>query len=329
VVLPTTSKPCHHPGNCAEARPIAVANLKLVLTFFDRFGVARNSAIICGCDCEKRITQGGCNYSVEVAMEGVPSFVVWLGSRVIPTCLAMALTVSMTERASAFDCLAYKPERVQGQWHADVVSGKICWYGPNWRSFLPRPKSRAENPHITNRKPVTQVVDRSPSEVEQRTDSVQVANDKTDAQFENGKPEISADSEPSTSETVDREKTEEASGIHEATPAEAAAFRNAVSLKFTPAPRKNSNPAGVSAQTNIRDLFIAMTVVVLGTVGLAALILKAGRREAEIEPDPEAERFEFMPVEADLAPPLQANSDDENQFVTSNLPEFLKRENVE
>ena len=70
----------------------------------------------------------------------MPSFAVWLGSRVIPTSLALALTISITERALAVDCLAYKPDRAQGEWHADVVSGKICWYGPNWRSFLPRPK---------------------------------------------------------------------------------------------------------------------------------------------------------------------------------------------
>ena len=67
-----------------------------------------------------------------------------------------------------------------------------------------------------------------------------------------------------------------------------------------------------------------MTVVVLGTLGLAALILKAGRREAGIEPDQEAEQFEFMPVEADLAPPLQANFVDEDQFVTSSLPEHVE-----
>ena len=145
-----------------------------------------------------------------MAMEqAVPSFAVWLGTRVIPTCLAIACTISMTGRSLAFDCLAYKPERAQGQWHADVVSGKICWYGPNWRSFLPKPKARVENSQVTNTEPVTQFVDRSPSQVEKRKDSVQAANDRTDAQVENGKPEISDNSKPLATETVDREKTEE------------------------------------------------------------------------------------------------------------------------
>ena len=252
-----------------------------------------------------------------------PLFAIRLGTRLIVTCLAIVLILSMTEHALAFDCLAYKPERAQGQWHADVVSGKICWYGSNWRSFLPKPNSRAENSHVTNK-----FVDRSPSQVEKSKDSVQADNDKTDAQVENGKPEISADPKRAT-ETVETQKTEDSSGIHEATPAEAAAFRNAVSLKFTPAPTKNSNPAGASPQANIRDLLIAMTVVALGTVALVALFLKAGRTRAESESDTEAEQFEFVPVDADLAPPLQPNSDDEHQFVTSNLPWFLKREQVE
>jgi hypothetical protein len=265
--------------------------------------------------------------SMEVAMEEVPSFAVWLGTRVILTCLAIPLTISMTERASALDCLAYKPDKAQGQWHADVVSGKICWYGPNWRSFLPKAKSRVEQ--VANPKPTTHFVARSPSQIEKSKDSVQGPNDKTDAQVENGKSEISDDSKPIATETVETQKTEESSGIREATPAEAAAFRDAVSVKFTPAPTKNSNPAGASPQANIRDLLIAMTIVALGTVALATLALKAGRTQVESESDTEAEQFEFVPVDAGLVPPLQPNSDDEHQFVTSNLPEFLKREQVE
>jgi hypothetical protein len=60
-----------------------------------------------------------------------------------------------------------------------------------------------------------------------------------------------------------------------------------------------------------------------------ALFLKGGRTEVESESDTKAEQFEFVPVDADLAPPLQPDSDDEHQFVMSNLPEFLKSENVE
>jgi hypothetical protein len=256
--------------------------------------------------------------------QAVPSFAVWLGTRVIPTCLVMALTISVTERALAFDCLAYKPERAQGQWHADVVSGKICWYGPNWRSFLPKPKARAENSHVTNSKPVTQLVNREPIQVEKSNDSIQADNSKTDAQVENGKPEISADSKLLPTEAVDSTKTEEFSGLREATPAETAAFTNAVSLEFTHGSAKNSNPAEVTPQTNILDLLIALTVVALGTVALAALFLKAGKTQAEFESDPEPEPLEFVPVDDDLAPPLQPDSDEKHQFIMSDLPEFLK-----
>jgi hypothetical protein len=176
---------------------------------------------------------------------------------------------------------------------------------------------------VANPKPTTHFVARRPSQVEKSKDSVQVPNDKIDAQVENGKPEISDDSKP-----VETQNTEESSGIREATPAEAAAFRNAVSI-FTPAPTKNSNPAGASPQVNIRDLLIAMTVVALGSVALVALFLKAGRTQVESESDTEAEQFEFVPIDASLAPPLQPNSNDEHQFVMPNLPEFLKREQVQ
>ena len=261
--------------------------------------------------------------SVEMAMEqAVPSFAVWLGARVVPTCLAVALTVSMTERAFAVNCLAYKPDRAQGQWHAEVVAGKICWYGPNWRSFLPRPKSRAESSDVTNRNRATQLVDRSPTQVDISEDSVRVNNDKNDVQIENTHPEKSAG--PLTSETLDIEKTKQSSGLREATPAQAAAFKKVFSLKITPPRTKNSSAAGAGPDTNISDFFIAMTVVALAAVGLAALILKVGRREGEFETDPEAEQYEFMPVEAGLAPPLQPNIDDENQFATSSLPEHVE-----
>ena len=256
-------------------------------------------------------------------------FALWFAMRVITTCSAMVLMMSMAERASALDCLAYRPEKAQGQWHADVVAGKICWYGPNWRSFLPKPKARAESSHVTNRKPVTQLVNREPVQVDKSSDSVKADNGKTDAQVENGKPEISTDSKPLPTEAVDRKKAEELSGLREATPAEAAVFTNAVSLKFTPALTKNSEGAEVTPQSNILGLFIALTVVVLGTAALVMLILKHGRRPEYFEPDLEEAACEQVPVDVEFTPPLQPNSDDEHQFVSSNFPEFLKREQVE
>ena len=69
----------------------------------------------------------------------------WVLKPMVAVLIATVLVITLGQRAWALDCLAYKPAGARGQWHADVVAGKICWYGPNWRSFLPKPKLQAES----------------------------------------------------------------------------------------------------------------------------------------------------------------------------------------
>ena len=204
-----------------------------------------------------------------------PLFAVRLATRLIVTCSAMVLILNMTEHALAFDCLAYKPERAQGQWHADVVSGKICWYGPNWRSFLPKAKARVESSQLSNSKPKKEVVNRKPdtqvvrTELESSRPDVQIESSKPDTQvvkienskpdvqvenskpdthvvkidnskpdvpIENSKPEIAAVPTSPLAEAVDLDKAQDSSGLRKPTSAEAAEFANAASLEFKPEP---------------------------------------------------------------------------------------------
>ena len=77
----------------------------------------------------------------------------WVLKPMVAALIAAVLILSFGQRASALDCLAYKPAGARGQWHADVVAGKICWYGPNWRSFLPKPKLQSESAQAVKSKP--------------------------------------------------------------------------------------------------------------------------------------------------------------------------------
>src|SRR6516225_3118718 len=181
-----------------------------------------------------------------------PLFAVRLATRLIVTCSAVVLILSMTEHALAFDCLAYKPERAQGQWHADVVSGKICWYGPNWRSFLPKAKARVESSQRSNSKPKIEVVNRKPdtqvvrTELESSRPDVQIENSKPDTQvvkienskpdvrIENSKPEITAVPTSPLAEAVDLDKAQDSSGLRKPTSADAEEFTNAAGLELKP-----------------------------------------------------------------------------------------------
>ena len=242
-----------------------------------------------------------------------PLFAIGLGTRLIVTCLAIVLILSITEHALAFDCLAYKPERAQGQWHADVVAGKICWSGPNWRSFLPKPKARAGNSHVTNNNPVTQVVNSKPhTQVEKSEPDIQIDNSQPEVPVENRKPEISVNSKSSPSEAVDAEKAQELPGLREATRAEAVAFTNAVSPEFEPTPIRRSASSKTPAESDsIANLLLAFSVVALGTIGLVTLIMKRGGNEIITETDIEQQPLEHMPVNVLSAPPLQPCGDDD------------------
>jgi hypothetical protein len=295
--------------------------------------IALNSAIIPGCHYQQRITQGGCLNSVEVAMQqAVPSFAVCLKARLTATCLALVLITTLGGSALAFDCLAYKPERGQGQWHADVVSGKICWTGPNWRSFLPKPKARVENSQIANSKPKSKVVNRKPdvlvvkTEVENSKPDAQIENSQGDSQIlkaENSKPDVRIEnSAPATipnsplPEAVHSYRTQESSTVRKANPVEAAKFTNEASLEsdHQPAISKTDSP-GTSEAQSVTDLLIAFIIIAIGTVALVMLIMRAGSPQDITDTDLGEQPLEDIPVDDELAPPLQADSDEEHVVI--------------
>jgi hypothetical protein len=229
-----------------------------------------------------------------VMKQRAPLFAGWLATPVIATCLAIVLIISMGEGALAFDCLAYKPERAQGQWHADVVAGKICWSGPNWRSFLPKPKARADSSRVTNNRPVTQVENSKPhTQVEKSKPDIQIENSQPEVSVENPKPEISVVSKSLPSEALDAEKAQVSPGLREATRAEAAAFTNAVSPQVAVAPTRSSASSKTPTESeSIADLLLAFSLVALGTIGLVTLIMMRGRNEVISETDVEAQPLE-------------------------------------
>jgi hypothetical protein len=243
----------------------------------------------------------------------------------------MVLMVSMAERALALDCLAYKPERAQGQWHADVVSGKICWYGPNWRSFLPKPKTRMESSlpansklkmRVVNRKPDTQVVK---TEVENSkpdvlveirkpdTQVVKVENSKPNVQIENGKADISVVPTSPLAQAVDLDRAQESSDSGKPGSVKAAEFTNAVSSELEPKPAVSNAtiPGMTSEPQSITDLLVAFSIIALGTIGLVTLIMR-GIGQQGFYTDIEEQPLEYTFVDEELAPPLQPDANDEH-----------------
>src|SRR5262245_42255059 len=160
------------------------------------------------------------------------------------------LMLSTGRAAAAFDCLAYKPEGARGHWHAEVVAGKICWFGANWRSFLPK-KPQAESSAASNKKGAEPKAVREPAA--------------------EAAPKPSAEPTPLPNETMEREP-EDLPGLRQATPTEAAALINAISLEFEPAalavPGPQQPTAPEDGVTEIVSIFtlVAMSVFVLVTI---------------------------------------------------------------
>jgi hypothetical protein len=252
-----------------------------------------------------------------------PLFEVWLPARVIATCLVFMLMISMGGSALALDCLAYKPEGARGDWHADVVAGKICWYGPNWHSFLPKPKTHVGSSQLVITKPDRRVANsqlRPPVEK-----STQVENSNTQTQVEktrNDKSEISAVPTSLPTEVVDVERAQESDGLREANPAEAVTFADASSLEFGPVAPQDPAPPEIAPQTNIAHLLIAFSVVALGTIALAWLIMKVGKQQVDFEADTDQEGLEPVDVSVgEQSQPLQPTGH-EPQCVASNFHEL-------
>jgi hypothetical protein len=211
--------------------------------------------------------------------------------------LAFLLTVSIGRTAAAFDCLAYKPEGARGRWHAEVVAGKICWFGANWRSFLPK-NAGAERSTAPNKKRV------QPTAI----------------------PEQAAEPTPVPPEITELKNPEDLPGLRQATPAEASALINAISLEFQPIPSDVPDvPEPKIVQHGSTELTIIFGALAVSAFGLATIVYKRGSRrtvqQLTSEKDPELQIIEDVPL--GNAPPLQPSAVDEHQF--TKIPSWLKR----
>jgi hypothetical protein len=137
--------------------------------------------------------------------------------------LALALVIGSGASALAFDCLTSKPEGARGYWHTQAVAGKTCWFGADWRSFLAKSKAQAQ-----------------PSAAQVEPAPVATSEPKSEPKSE---PQPSADVMSSPVETTDAEQPQDLPGLRQATPVEAAALINSISLDFEPAAPAAPQPA--------------------------------------------------------------------------------------
>jgi hypothetical protein len=191
--------------------------------------------------------------------------------------LALALVIGTGASALAFDCLTSKPAGARGYWHSQPVAGKTCWFGADWRSFLAKSKAQAQS---------------STAQVEPA-------------------PQPAAEVTPAPAETTDAEEAQDLPGLRQATPAEAAALINSISLDFEPAapaapkPAKSAPRATPEARAqshNMGDWLITFGELAILGGALATLVRVFRRRRAmkaqQAQPG-------LVPVSLRFAPPLQ------------------------
>jgi hypothetical protein len=205
--------------------------------------------------------------------------------------LALAMVIGSGVSALAFDCLTSKPAGARGYWHSQPVAGKTCWFGAEWRSFLAKSKAQAE-PAAAQAEPAP--VAKSAPKGEPKTE-----------------PQPAADVTPAPAGTTDAEEPQDPPGLRQATPTEAAAMINSISLYFEPAapaapqPAKSAPKAAPEAHAqshNMGDWLITFgELAIIGGL-LATLIRVFRRRRAMKEQRPQPQ---FMPVSLRFAPPLQ------------------------
>jgi hypothetical protein len=216
--------------------------------------------------------------------------------------LPQSLLVSFSGSAAAFDCLSYKPEGARGQWHAEVVAGKICWFGANWRSFLPK-KARTEGSALPNKRPADpKVISEQPAEPT-----------------------------PAPAKAMEVKDPGDSSGLRQATPTEAAALINAVSLEFEPPPPAVPDPPDATVVAEgITELIVIFGVLAISAFVLATLIYKRGKRhtvEQLISETDGTEQELVQSVPTSSAPPLQPSAVNEHQL--TNVPSWLVRARAE
>jgi hypothetical protein len=203
--------------------------------------------------------------------------------------LAIALVFGSGLSAFAFDCLTSKPSGARGHWHTQSVAGKICWFGADWRSFLAKEKAQAEPAAQAEPSPATK-----------------------------SEPQPADDATPSPPVTTDAEPSQDPPGLRPATPAEAAALINSISLELEPAPPPTlprnpeppKAPPSAHAQSDgMSDWLIAFgELAIIG--GVLATLFKQFRRrrvaKAQQQPQP-------LPINLPFAPPLQPTASEYGQ----------------
>jgi hypothetical protein len=208
-----------------------------------------------------------------------------------PLSLAIALIIGTGASALAFDCLTSKPAGARGYWHSQPVAGKICWFGADWRSFLAKSKAQAE--------PAAAQAEPAPA-----AKPAPVAKSESEA-------EPAAEVTPAPAATTDTEEAQEPPGLRQATPAEAAALINSISLDFEPAapaaPKAvrsapKAAPQSHAQSHNMGDWLITFGELAILGGALATLIRLFRRRRAMKVQQPQPQ---FVPVSLRFAPPLQ------------------------
>ena len=206
----------------------------------------------------------------------------WVLKPMVAVLVATVLILSFGQRASALDCLAYKPAGARGQWHADVVAGKICWYGPNWRSFLPKPKLQSESAQAVKSKP------------------------------DSGAAPLSRSAEPAPLAVGATEALQDLPALRAATPAEAAALINAVSLEFDSVqPEPPAQPKPKVARYDMIVTIIAIIALAIGGLALTMLFYKrrkhrAAKQKLVIDADAGRGRREQGLERLRVSPPIAA-----------------------
>jgi hypothetical protein len=207
--------------------------------------------------------------------------------------LAIALVLGTGASALAFDCLTSKPAGARGHWHSQPVAGKTCWFGYEWRSFLAKEKGQAE--------PAAAQAEPAPA-----AKPAPVAKNEPKPE-----PQPATDMTPAPAATTDAEPAEDQPLLRQATPAEAAALINSISLDFEPAAPAAPKAAKSAPKTapearakshNMGDWLITFGEIAILGGALATLVRVVRRRRAmkvqQAQP-------QLVPVSLRFAPPLQ------------------------
>jgi hypothetical protein len=170
---------------------------------------------------------------------------------------------------------------VQARRCARPLARKICWFGANWRSFLPKSKGRVENSSASNSKRGV------PTAI----------------------PQVTAEPAPLPVEVTDVEKPQELPALRQATPMEAAALINADAQAWDLAPPAvPDQPQLTVARHGMTEMSLIFGTLAIGSIGFVMIICKRNKGRAKqqlsLAADGEQRELECLPVRIPLAPSL-------------------------